>query len=39
MPIEILAHSKDVIQDVKTREMSRMMSRHRDNTGNKRQLE
>jgi hypothetical protein len=36
---EILAHSKDVIHDVKPSEMSRMMLRHRDNTDNKQQLE
>ena len=35
MPIELLARSKDVEHDVKTREMSRRMSRYRDNTNNK----
>ena len=34
MPIEILARSKDVIHDVTTSVMLRMMSRLRDNTIN-----
>jgi len=36
--IEILAYRKDVEHDVKTSEISREMSRHRDNTNNKQQL-